>query len=93
MKFRSALSNATFWKCEVYVEMLNGFLPRIAENEVLGFNVVQSIARLCAHRLYSAMCLPLLRLTRMMSFCSSKSPRMRAMRLSLFSFNCWRMML
>ena len=36
----------TFWKCDVYVEMLNGFLPRIAENEVLGFNVVQSIARL-----------------------------------------------
>ena len=46
MKFRSALSNATFWKCDVYVEMLNGFLPRIAENEVLGLNVVQSIARL-----------------------------------------------
>ena len=27
-----------FWKCDVYVEMLNGFLPRIAENEVLGFS-------------------------------------------------------
>ena len=23
LKFRSALSNATFWKCAVYVEMLN----------------------------------------------------------------------
>ena len=46
MKFRSALSNAAFWKCEVCVEMLNGFLPRIAENEVLGFNVVRNIARL-----------------------------------------------
>ena len=46
MKFRGALSNATFWKGEVYVEMLNGFLPQIVENEVLGFNVVQSIARL-----------------------------------------------
>ena len=44
MKFRSALSNATFWKCEVYVEMLNGFLPRGAENEALGFNVLQIIA-------------------------------------------------
>ena len=31
---------------QVYVEMLHGFLPRIAENELLGFNVVQSIARL-----------------------------------------------
>ena len=67
MKFRSALSNATFWKCEVYVAMLNGFLPRIAENEVLGLNVVQSIARLRAHRLYSALCLRLLRLSRMLT--------------------------
>eukprot|EP00439_Symbiodinium_sp_Y106_P081561 s2757_g20.t1 len=86
MKFRSALSKATFWKCEVYVEMLSGILPRIAENEVLGFNVVQNIARLRAHRLYSAMCLPLLRLTRMMSFRSSKSPRMRSMRLEFVFF-------
>ena len=28
------------------VEMLNGFLQRIAENEVLGFNYVQSRTRL-----------------------------------------------
>ena len=32
-----------FWKCNVLsIEMLNGFLQRIAENEVLGFNDVQS---------------------------------------------------
>ena len=42
----NANANATFWKCNVYVGMLNGVLQRIAENDVLGFNVVQSIARL-----------------------------------------------
>ena len=47
-----------FWKCNVFVEMLNGFLQRIAESEVLGFNDAQSRTRLLAHRLYSAMCPP-----------------------------------
>ena len=31
------LATATALQCEVYVEMLNGFLLWIAENEVLGF--------------------------------------------------------
>ena len=31
------LATATALQCEVHVEMLNGFLLWIAENEVLGF--------------------------------------------------------
>ena len=41
VKLRSARSIAAcFVECNVFVEMLNGFPPRIAENEVLGFNDV-----------------------------------------------------
>ena len=56
VKLRSARSIAAcFVECKVFVEMLNGFPPRIAENEVLGFNDVQCVYRLCARGLYSAM--------------------------------------
>ena len=41
VKLRSARSTAAcFGECNVFVEMLNAFPPRIAENEVLGFNDV-----------------------------------------------------
>ena len=44
VKLRSARSTAAcFGECNVFVEMLNGFPPRIAENEVLGFNDVQCV--------------------------------------------------
>ena len=46
-----------FWKCDAHVEMLNGFLQRIAENDVLGFNNVQNMTRLRAQRL--SLCLSL----------------------------------
>ena len=46
--------------------------------KVLGFNVVQNIARLGVYRLCSVM---LLQMTRMIYFRSSESPRIRVMRL------------